>query len=432
MAVTRMIDEGPLFGTQAPRFDRAELTGVVRRALESETAEVDGWEARPLAYDYTSPISGGIYRVAGTANDGERRVLWSLVLKVVRSAAGVTMPNGDVVPRDLPDGPSFFGYWKREPLAYGAGLLENLPGGMVVPRRYGLTERTDGTIWLWLEDVADGQQTRWTPERCILAARTLGRFNGAYMSGRPLPVHPCLDRGWLRSWLGVRCTGMIDEIRRADAWEHPLVRGAFPQPVLDRVLRLWADREVFLDGLDRLPHTFCHRDAFRSNLLLCRDGDGQERIVAIDWAYAGIGPVGEEIAPLIVAAPVGGGAELAPWIVEAPVFNSYLQGLSEAGWHGEAWSVRFGFAASAALRYTFMTVAEMLSDVSDEGGYASIEQRRGQPIAQVIEQHGALTHFLLGLADEARALLPMVTAVTATEAQLKNLEPIPRRCSMGG
>ena len=119
--------------------------------------------------------------------------------------------------------------------------------------------------------------------------------------------------------------------------------------------------------------------------------------MAIDWAYAGIGPVGEEIAPLIVAAPVGGGAELAPWIVEAPVFNSYLQGLSEAGWHGEAWSVRFGFAASAALRYTFMTVAEMLSDVSDEGGYASIEQRRGQPIAQVIEQHGALTHFLLGL-----------------------------------
>lgn len=419
MAVTRMIDESSFFGSHAPQIDHAELTTVVHRTLGSETAEVESWEARPLAYDYTSPISGGIYRVAGTANDGEQRVVWSLVLKVVRSAAGVTMPNGEVVPRDLPDGPSFFGYWKREPLAYGAGVLENLPGGLTVPRCYGLGERTDGTIWLWLEEVADGQHTRWTPERCMLAARTLGRFNGAYLSGRDVPVHPYLDGGWLRSWLGVRCTGMIDVIRRSDAWEHPLVRGAFPQPVLDRVLRLWADRELFLDGLDRLPHTFCHRDAFRSNLLLCRDGSGQDRIVAIDWAYAGLGPVGEEIAPLIVAAPVGGGPDLAPWVVEAPVFNSYLQGLSEAGWRGETWRVRFGFAASAALRYTFMTVAEMLGDVGDEQGYASIERRRGQPIAQVMEQHAALTHFLLGLADEARSLLPKVAAVTATGAHLR-------------
>jgi hypothetical protein len=420
MAVTAAIDGCQSFGTHEPWIGRAELTKVVQQALGSGTAEVDGWEARPLTYDYTSPITAGIYRVAGTAHEAERRVSWSLVLKVVRSAAGVTMPNGEVVPRDLPDGPSFFGYWKREPLAYGAGVLEGLPGGMNAPRCYGLSERADGTIWLWLEEVGAGQQTRWTLERCLLAGRTLGRFNGAYLSGRPLPVQPCLDGGWLRSWLGVRCSGMIDEIRRAEAWEHPLVRGAFPQPVIERVLRLWADRELFLDGLDRLPRTFCHRDAFRSNLLFGRDGDGQEQIAAIDWAYAGSGPVGEEIAPLIVAAPAGDGAELAPWVVEAPVWNSYLQGLAEAGWRGEACSARFGFAASAALRYLFMSVAEMLSNVGDEAGRASIEQRRGQPIAQVMEQQAALTHFLLGLADEARALLPMVTATTAMEAPLQN------------
>jgi hypothetical protein len=414
------IDEGQSIGTPAPRFDRAELTGVVRQALERRTVEIDSWEARPLTYDYTSPITGGIYRVTGSGTDAEQRVAWSLVLKVVRSAAGVTLPNGVVVPRDLPDGPSFFGYWKREPQVYGAGLLENLPGGLTAPRCYGVSERSDGTIWLWLEEIADGQQTGWTPERCILAAHTLGRFNGAYLAGRPMPVHPCLDRGWLHSWLGVPCIGMIDAIRRADAWEHPLVRGAFPESAIDRVLRLWADREMFLDGLDRLPQTFYHRDAFRSNLLWCREGDGQERIVAIDWAYTGIGPVGEELAPLIVAAPAGDGAELAPWIVEAPMFNSYLQGLSEAGWSGEIWSARFGFTASAALRYLFMTVAEMLSDVRDEARHASIEQRRGQPIAQVVQQQAALIHFLLGLADEARALLPRVTAVSVPAAQREN------------
>jgi hypothetical protein len=194
-------------------------------------------------------------------------------------------------------------------------------------------------------------------------------------------------------------------IRRADAWEHPLVRRAFPESALDQVLRVWADRAKFLDGLDRLPHTFCHRDAFRSNLLWRRDGDGQERIVAIDWAYTGNGPVGEDVAPLIAAAPAGDGAELAPWTLDAPMFNSYLQGLSEAGWRGEARSVRFGFAASAALRYLFMTVVEMLGDVRDQARHASIEQRRGRSIEQVVQQYAALVHFLLGLADEARTLL---------------------------
>ncbi len=321
------------------------------------------------------------------------------------------MPNGEVVPRDLPDGPAFFGYWKREPLAYGAGLTEDLPGGMIAPRCYGLSEQPDGTVWLWLEEIAAAPQARWTRERCGLAARTLGRFNGAYLSGRPVPLQPWLDRGWLRSWLGIRCAGMIDEIRRADTWDHPLMRAAVPQPFIDRVLRLWVDRDLFLDGLDQLPYTFCHRDAFRSNLLACWEVDRQEQVTAIDWAYAGLGPVGEEIAPLIVAAPAGDGAELAPWNVESTVFDSYVLGLSEAGWRGEAASVRFGFAASAALRYLFMSVAEMLSNVEDEAQCASIEQRRGQPIAQVMEQHAALVDFLLDLADEARALLPRVTAI---------------------
>jgi hypothetical protein len=421
MDVTSMIDQRSAVAAELRRLDRAELTTIVRRALENDRVDVDAWDVRRLGYDCTNPVSGGVHRIVGTARDSQRRVSWSLIHKAVRSPAGVTMPNGDVVPRDVPDGPSFFGNWKREPQAYGAGLLDDLPGGVTAPRCFGVSERTDGTIWLWLEEIGNGQEIRWTPERCALAARTLGRFNGAYLSGRPVPVHPCLGGGWLRSWLSVRVALLMEEIRSADAWNHSLVRSVFPQPVIDRVLRLWADRGVFLDGLDRLPHTFCHRDAFRSNLCLSREGDRRERIVAIDWAYAGLGPLGEEIAPLIAAVPASDGPELAPWIVEAPVFEGYLQGLSDAGWRDGAWSVRFGYAASAALRYTFITVAEMLSDARGEGGYASIEQRRGLPIEQVMEHQAALTHFLLGLANEARALLPMVTAARAMSTQRKSM-----------
>jgi hypothetical protein len=93
-AVLPASDASPSSDTHAPRLGRAELNRVVQRALNSGTAQVDDWAVCPLTYDYTSPITAGIYRVTGTARDAEQRVSWSLVLKVVRSAAGVTMPNG--------------------------------------------------------------------------------------------------------------------------------------------------------------------------------------------------------------------------------------------------------------------------------------------------------------------------------------------------
>jgi hypothetical protein len=395
-------------------LDRAGLTTIVRRALDNDHLDVDSWDVRPLVYDHTNPVSAGVHRIVGTAHDGTRRCSWSLIHKAVRSPAGVTMPNGEAVPRDLPDGPAFFGYWRREPEAYGAGVLQDLPGGMAAPRCFGVSARPDGTIWLWLEEVGEGHQRSWTSERCARAARVLGRFNGAYLSGRPVPVHSCLGKGWLRSWLSVRVALMMEEVRRDDGWAHPLVRRAVPSAVRDRVLRLWADREVLLDRLDRLQHTFCHRDAFRSNLYLGPGTNGNEAMVAIDWAYAGLGPVGEEIAPLIVAAPTDGGADLAPRTVEASVFDGYLQALFEAGWRGEGRLARFGYVASAALRYTFMAAAEMLGDAQAEERHTAIEQRRGLPIEHVMEQHAALIRYLLDLADEARAPLPGLATVAAS------------------
>src|SRR5207248_11198117 len=67
---------------------RAALAGYARQALGSETAELADWHARRLAYSEVNPVSGGLYRLAGTARDGGTSVPWSLVLKVVRAPAG--------------------------------------------------------------------------------------------------------------------------------------------------------------------------------------------------------------------------------------------------------------------------------------------------------------------------------------------------------
>src|SRR5439155_4390297 len=127
-----------------------------------------------------------------------------------------------------------------------------------------------------------------------------------------------------------------------------LMERVYPNEVAEQIFQIWDERELLLDALTRLPpQTFCHRDAFRRNLFARRT-----QTVAVDWAYSGIGAVGEEIAPLVWGSlgfrdvPIEQAQEL-----EALVFNSYLDGLRDAGWNGDARLVRFGYAAASVLRY---------------------------------------------------------------------------------
>jgi hypothetical protein len=265
---------------------------------------------------------------------------------------------------------------------------------------------------MWLEEVADVSGPGWDCDRYALAARHLGQFNGSYLLGRPLPDYPFLGDGWLRSWVEGPATRMVETVRDVTRWEHPLLRRLLPRSTYSRVFRLWEERGWLLRMLEDLPLTFCHRDAFRSNLLARFGPDGQAETVAIDWAFAGIGPIGEEIAPLIAMRPVGGAEEFEPWDLEAAVFDGYVQGLEEAGWPGGLPVVRFGYTASSALRYVFPTVMGLLRDAQDKGRYAAVEERRGRPIEQIVERQAALISFLLERADEARRLMPSLNQAT--------------------
>ena len=91
---------------------------------------------------------------------------WSLVLKVLGPAAG-------------PDDPTHIGYWKREMLLYSSRLLDDLPAGLRAPRCYGCDEPMDSVVWIWLERVREDRERAWPLARWALAARHLGRFNGA-------------------------------------------------------------------------------------------------------------------------------------------------------------------------------------------------------------------------------------------------------------
>jgi hypothetical protein len=381
-------DGGALSGV-----DAATLAPMVRALLdEPEAVVAEGWSCRPLGGGASEGL--GLYRVTGSARVRGATYPWALVVKVCAATDGAD--------------PGAWGYPAREVRAYGSGLLAALPGGLATPRCLAVEAQPDGTTRLWLEAVADAHPGPWPLGRYALVARHLGRFNGAYLAGIPLPEQPWLSRGWLRDFVEPSGPAVADLERLAGPGASSLARQLYPPSVVFEIKRLWMERECFLAALDRLPRTFCHQDAFRRNLLI-RVGPEGEELVALDWAYAGHGALGEELGQLVVASlyffeTVG----IAPRELDAACFAGYVTGLREAGWVGDERLVRLGFAADAALRHSIGLLREILPLVSDPARRRVVEDLFGRPLEAVVESWAALWPFQFGLAEEARALLGAV------------------------
>ena len=373
---------------QLAAIDQGTLAPLVRSALDCDTVEVMDW-------DYEQVHGGAgtanvIYRFTGQGRDREQKISWSLILKTA-------YPEGDNTHI------SAWNYYKREAGAYQSGWLDDLPGGLAAPRCFGVIEHPDRTCWIWLEDVTDEIGSQWPLEYYGVAARHLGQFNGAYLVDRPLPSWPWLCSGWLRH--NIETSAPALPLLR-DSLDHPLVRRAWPGDASDRYFRLWEERGVYLDALDRLPQTLCHLDIFRRNLFARRTAGGDHQTVAIDWAFAGRGALGEELVALILGSVLlyEVGLDKAQALEEI-VFEGYLEGLRDVGWRGDPRQVRLGYAAAASLRYQFNDVGRWLAVVLDENLHAMILHIWGRPIEEVIDHNVQLRSFSNRLADEARELI---------------------------
>ncbi len=375
-----------------PGVDAATLAPMVRDLLGEPAAVAEGWSCRALGGGASEGI--GLYRVSGLARVGGATRPWALVCKVCAPANGTD--------------PGAWDYPPREPLAYGSGLLVALPGGLAAPRCLTVEAQPDGTSRLWLEAVADARPGAWSRDRYALVARRLGRFSGAYLAGAPLPDEPWLSRGWLRDFIAPSGPALAELERLAAPGGPPLLRRLYPPTVVAELGRLWAERERLLAALDRLPRTFCHHDAFRRNLLHRAGPDG-EGLVAIDWAYAGLGAVGEELGQLVVASLYFFEAKgIGPRDLAAACFAGYVAGLREAGWAGDERHARLGFAVDAALRTTVGLLPVIVPLVADPARRPVAEDRFGRPLEDVVAAWAELWPLQFGLAEEARALLPTI------------------------
>ncbi len=321
-----------------------------RQAAGRPKLEINDFSIERLAGG-TGEGSQGIFCVSGSGNDQGVTVDWSLILKIL-------VPPGDLSTRAVhtPDG---FAYWRREAEALASGLLEHLTPGLSAPICYEVSDQPDGTVWLWMEKVKKLQEA-WTLNRYVETARLLGRWQGQYLVGKPLPQGVWLTpSGWNRDFVEENAA-TLELLKRSQ--EKPWVRYVYPEDKLHEMLWAWEERGVFCQALENLPQVFCHRDVFGRNLM-----DRQGETILIDWAYAGIGAVGEELTPLVQATYLWREVDEGRFKeLEDGIFSGYMEGLREVGWKGDAALVRLGYAASSALRYTIGTIRFGFLSLLDE------------------------------------------------------------------
>lgn len=356
-----------------------QILECVQQMTENHEIRLGEWSCNRLGWEASNDVTGGIYRVRGEAKCEQEYFQWSLILKII-------------VPVPYFDDPQHYNYWKREILAYQSGLLQNLPSMLKAPRCLAIEEKDDHTIWLWLEDVSGQFGTNWGSDDYAIAARILGAFNGAYLIGESLPDEPWLCQRWLSSWVK-ECDKYDDQSAlNPDTWKNRLLNEYFPNNIFERYQNFYNGRSSLLDGLLKIPRVLTHNDAWAPNLFL----QGENSMIAIDWAFVGITGVGEELGRLyglILNSESG-------TIVNAEsLFEQYMAGLRDAGWGGDAAIVRFGFTASAGVRCG-MVIPRLVEQIT--------KRRNEEVITEEIKAWSSMAVQLLELAEEALSLIPKI------------------------
>ncbi|QSO52694.1 phosphotransferase [Alicyclobacillus curvatus] len=369
-------------------FNDKVIENSVCKLLGHDVQLID-WEPSPIHWSPSNEVTDGLWQMSGTASRGAGSISWSMVIKTVKPVKS----HSDA---------SHYNYWKREVLAYQSGVTDCLPDSVRAPRCLMLEERPEGTVRLWLERIVDVSPGSWSMTHYARAARALGRFNGVYLSGRPLPDYASLSRSWMRSWV-TECMKYVGKAcLELDTWGNPYLRALTHAKTRQRFERLLHQRDHLITTLECLPRVFCHNDAWRPNLFL-PETDARQ-MAMIDWAFCGIGGVGEELGRFFgLTLHVNDMTQTDATSLMDTLFESYLDGLTYEGWHGDSRVVRFGFAASAALRAVMVIPRLVNLAVNLNAAVVSGHENDNQQLQKIVG-FANIAGILLDLADEAYSL----------------------------
>jgi hypothetical protein len=366
-------------------LNTAQISEIVRREQSSPGFEIGSWDVRQLS-------SGGginpegLFLFSGDGSDEFGQRSWSVVLKMIQSN------NRE------PD-PSNAWHWKREYWVMESGILDTVPGPLASPNCYGVEIQPDGA-WIWLEHIQDQSPRRWGLDEFVFAADQLGRTTGAWLSSGMKLDYPWLSRGIAQTW----SEGFGPNEER---WANEYIRKSWSNSMKKRLMAVWAERTRIFAAMERLPQTFAHFDSQRRNLMIRSRTDGKDELVAVDWAWCGIGPVGADVAILIgnsmilLDADPKVGAQL-----DEAVFQSYIAGLRTTGWNGNTDEVRLAYTAANTL-FCGVTVLFALSLLNDPESIMirRAKEKYGLDASDIAEHYMQMGVFGIELGEEALELI---------------------------
>lgn len=344
--------------------------------------EVDRVVAREqLRHNPLNEVTAAVERVV--LADGR-----SLVRKELRASSSSSTPAPSTWAAS--DDPRHWNSWRREADVHRDGSLRRSLRGTGLDLPASEVEVADGGAVLWMEDVAGVPGERFDLADHAALAAGLGRWQAQ----GPLEA-PWASRGFLREYSGSKRVAweLLDDDA---AWSQPLVRDTWPGSLRAGWARLVVARERLLQVVEQLPRTRSHLDVWVANEVRRPSGE----VVLLDWAFAGDGAVGEDLGNHVPDAvfdlfwPAERFEEL-----EATCVESYLAGLADGGWRGDADRVRLGVLASCVKYAWLLPLLLERAGAAEHAAY-----HRPADAQHLYAQRGLALSHLVRWCDEALAL----------------------------
>jgi hypothetical protein len=351
----------------------------------------DAFRARAIDHRAIASGTAGLWRVAWPGSGPPS----SLVVKRITPASG---PAARWQTTTDPCDPF---YWAREALAYESGFFGDERAGVRSARCY-LIDRDDDGIDLYLEDVAGEPGTAWTLETYAAAAQRLGRYQGAATES-PADIEWTRGPSFFDAYVARRADLYADaqELVRLPA---RYLEGEALRELGPSVHGLWQRRDTLLAYCAALPRTRCHNDFWSPNLFASEQPGAT---IAIDLAYAGLGPLGHDPANLAADAvldffvPAGDAQPL--WDA---ITRGYRCGLSEGMSAGTVSAAEHVMVLTGALKFAWLIPATFQVASTDEG-IARIAEQHGDPAAFFRKRCAAL-RFIGTLVERSLRLLDAI------------------------
>ncbi len=303
------------------------------------------WMAVPLDHRVENLTTARLERLTRFRNGGTETV-GTVVAKTIRPAsespmfAAIPPAHHAQVLEDL--------HWLDEPDVYRSDLGAQLPHPMRMPTIHDIVTDSPTSITIVMEEVAD--VTPWDLARYQRTAEALGALGGRWSGEQCAAQFGLHGREIARMFFG-KIMNLDLPIQAADDfWNDPQVAEAVDDHHRRDLLRMADAMPRLLERMSVVPDGVCHGDASPDNF---RE-PGDDTIVAIDWSYGHVGPLGSDLGQLLVGRFETGAADADEVeSIAATVIDGYCSGLDRSGCEVDRTLVETAWAVHLGIRSVF-------------------------------------------------------------------------------